>query len=286
VQDELSNVILRGYIELTDCKDALRQVCFASRSIAVANGEAIDIYIPEVDNSKEIESKRILSGMEINQELTSIPGIEFEFYWRFKLHTTKSEIAFFSTEGSVGDYVYVGYGIGVTEVAVQNATIIKQSDVAVLIRLEEQSSGSSGWGVTVERVDRESTEITKYSPSITSSNDRLSKISGSYIYPTDVEAWLQEIYDSISKEKKINCKIASGKTTVKRPSLYGEFLYGEAKYGEKITTESKQDDPVKLGDVLSLPTEYGESFLGIVTRENYKLNSYTLVKNVEIREVS
>ena len=277
----VTNHELEGYMLYDNCKTALEQFCFLLRTMADTSGiNGIRLRRHTNQTSQIIDKKRVLVGSKVTEDYNNIDGVVYEEDAKIFDPAVSPKIltVFSSDSDKLGQVRVIDYGTRLKNVVFDGyKPIIKTSVSALVERVDNGSENSFVYGEEPNLIVKN-----KYSyypnPSIISNVIKVNEIS----LKSDVSmnGFLSSVYSANVNRKKISCKIANKKTVAKKASTYGEYLYGETVYGYNEVIGISYDNPVNIGDLVVIPTEYG-NYRALITSEKYSLNSHQIVKNIE-----
>jgi hypothetical protein len=287
----LEDVKLSGYILYTDCRSALQQVCICAGCIAQVTSDKnkpIKVYIPNSSISQELSKRRVLQGNVENTKKEVLSGVKFTRQNKlFDPNHDKQEILFLGgVDNKVGDMVFIDLGGVARNFIFGNVTPIKVTNVSMLIQLNEITDGGT-WSV-IGYLPSGETQRT-YSYTANDKNYKMASFANLTLVPNDasgIDNMLQRWYNNYVNSRDLNAKVVSTVPQSKIRSKYGEYLYGATLYGYYEVESSENNAPINIGDVVIIPTQYQQSFCGIIEKETYNLNSLTIVKSVELKEVN
>jgi hypothetical protein len=289
IEDSLYDFKVNGYILYTNCLSALQQVCFITQAVAVADGRKVKVYIPSREISQTVDRRRVKQGVKTNTKKELLDGVSRTYEDKLLGPSTENEAVAIIKDGSVGDLRFIDFGEPRQYFTLLGVKPIRMTSVAALVELiDYDSTGGSTRGILARKIVLRETVTRKYIFGEGRYGEfKLAQITGLTLTPSveNIDKTMELWYNSYINKNSMTAKIVNGKYTNKKRSTYGQYLYGESVYGYIDISDTTVHKAVNIGDTISVPTEYGENFVGIVTREKYNLSSSMLVKDIELKEV-
>lgn len=288
---------LSGYLSISTCREALRQVCFACQfAVVTAFNKTLVITKFDDDVKQTIPLNRIMAGQnfEYSERYTSLTlgvhtykktseraeaynadndgaGNNIMIQFSEPLHTL--QIGSYMIDEETGKYFVEDNNYGEILKRGENFALINAREGCVL--------QGQKYSHSVKMKTLEDGSVLSNGKENTVTIDTATLVSDS-----NVDEVLEKCLSYMNRTTKINTKIIEGKTVVyeRRPIKWGEKKWGTFTYGGTVETVSvTEEEPVRLGDVLRVKTEYSGEAEGQLIEQVFNLNGNILVKEAVLQ---
>lgn len=267
IADELSDKTVTGYIPICDCREAVRQICFAIGAVcSTANSDCIKVYTLSDNVMQNVPLSRIRQGQSFDEE-DRITAVKLTAHNYIPIYEETE--AYKAGDSGTGENIFVRFSEPLHDLTITHGTIISSSANFAIINANENCV------LTGQKYDDTVVVHTKNNP-VVSANDleNIAEITdATLINPSNVSEILTKTFDFVSRRSTTKLQIYEGRHRVR----YGEEKYGGAKYGQWIF-----DSVVNTGDVITSETEYLGNVTGRIVSQRYSLNGGILLKECEL----
>ena len=265
-----ADVILSGYIPLTNCREALMQVAFASGVVVdTTNSDKVVVSsLTEPENPQIIRLDRIMQGQSFNDD-TIVTAVELTSH--SYIPTEEIMTAYNAADEGTGDNIVVKFTEPLHSLSITNGNfILKHTNYAII-------TAYNGCVLTgkkydhQQRIHRADNEFAR-SP-ITTEN--VVSIDDANLVSADVAvSLLPKIAEHYFARSEVSLKIVEGKSRIR---------YGKAKYGTTSYMSVTYDTPTKVGEVITCQTEYLGDITGKITKQTFDLSGGIIVKDTQMK---
>lgn len=275
---ELSNDFdgskVSGYIPYTTCREALEQVLFAICAVAnTSESENVKIYKLSDAISQEIPPYRVIRG-QTSTEKGRVSKVEVVSHSYRKTQETVE--VYNASTSQTGEEIFITFSEPLHGLSIKNGTIIESGANHAVI------SASEGCVLTGKRYEH--TMVTKFlkNPLVpaNATENVVSVKDATLVSENNVDNVLNLCYNHIINKSNMNMRIVDGKHVVEgKIARYDEFAYDEMLYDQIIQPTVKYDKPNKLGDLVVVTSETGETKTARITKQ-----SFSLVGNIKVKD--
>ena len=291
IDESLLDKTISGNINLTTCRDALLQICFAVGAYVKCMNGTIYICANKKIAAKKITSSRILQDVNFEKspyvskiiiEEIGKPIYDSSDTILFSHYSTKGEIyeQFFPKAYARFDLEIEGGSISTTDY-----DILEQS--ARFIKIKFNMTSKKPFVYTGrEIVDYARTIKAKENPLPQQGSEKKEIIinTATLVNQYNSEAVLNTVFSFLTSPQKISCKIVEGKHVQEGDFYkYGEAKYGAIKYGERKPSIITYDEPVHVGDTVEVDLGKLGVQTKLVKKQTYTLNSSIIVKECTLQ---
>ena len=294
ISGDFSGKVISGWIPNTNCRTALMHVLFSIGAVVnTANSDVVEIFSLSDEISQEIPLERIMQGQSFEDE-EIVTGVEISAH-NFK-ESTKEYITVYDASESGGENILVLFNEPLH--TLQVGRITKDEDGEFFVKDDSmglvRSSGANHAVINIADggvligYKYEHTTISKVLKSeVISANDieNVVQISdATLVNSSNIGDILDRCYNHVANKKISKMKIIEGKHEIE--AKYGRVKYGQVKYGQGFFAgESvfEYDQPINLGEKITVSTEYLGQKTGRITKQSFSLNGGIIVKDVELR---
>ena len=278
-----------GYIPYTSCREALKQVCFASGGVVdTSNSDKVRVIRLSDDVTQTISLERIRQGQNFNfDKKATVVELTYHSY-----NTSTTEITTLYETGSGEDEAETGlvykpsepmadYTVRKATGDAAGGTIIFEHVNYVIFDIQENSV------LKARKYIHSSLVKSKTNPDVlqTDPDNIISITNATLVNKRNVDETLERCYNYYKEPSYVNLKIIEGKKEVEIGyAKYGEAKYGEALYGVETKSRAVVSDPTtKVGDVVISQTECLGDVKGRILKQTYTLNGNILVKDSRLK---
>lgn len=262
IDESVPNDTVSGYIPYTTCRNALMQVAFAIQAVVdTSNSDVIRVYSINTESKQTIPLKRIMQGQNFTDE-DRVTRVEVTAH----LYNMSSEsVELYSADKSgIGDNIFIKFSEPIYNLSITNGKILQSGTNFAVI--------NANIGCVLVGNKYEHTTLTKSmeNPLVLSTDieNVVSVESATLVSRSNIDKVLEECYNYfITKERTINLKIVEGK------HVYGETLPSVVTY----------DEPVNVGETITVQTEYLGDIEGVVMKQSFNLNGGIIIKDTTMR---
>lgn len=274
------NINLVGYIPYTTCREALMQVCFAMGVVAdTTNAGVVKLYSLNETLTQTIPKERIMQGQNF-EKATRVTAVEVVSHAYVEANTTIT--AYDATKSGVGDNILVVFSEPLHDLSITNGNFavdeneneLKHTNYAIINAKENCVLTGSQYNHTTVTKSMKNTDAKE-----TDIQNIVSVQNATLVSASNIDKVLSMCYNHIIRDTTVNMKIIEGKHETAGGVYYGRGIYGEAKYSTMISQGVTTDDPVNVGDTITVETEYLGDITGVVTKQSFNLNGGIIVKD-------
>ena len=284
IDSALNDSVISGHIPICDCREAVRQICFAIGAVCTTSNRK-NVYIYKLSNeiTQTIPLSRIRQGQSfsIEDRVTEVRVTAHSF----EKMITQTEL-YKADESGIGDEIFVQFSAPMYNLTIKNGEILKNSDNSLkssanyaIIKAE------AGCVLKGYEYGDVATVYTKRNDiiSISDLENVVEVTDATLVTAANVNQVLDRVFNNAIKTNGTNLKIYEGKT--RKPdtgAIYGAGIYGIAKYGVVEKGGFEYDSIVNLGDIITAETEYLGNVTGRIKSQRYSLNGGIIVKECEM----
>lgn len=257
VSEDLLQKTVTGHIPICDCREAVRQICFAIGAVcSTANSDKVDIYTMSDTIKDTVDLSRIRQGQSFDEE-DRVTAVKLAAH-NYKAISESTE-AYRASDSGTGDNILVQFSEPLHDLTISGGTILKSSANYAMIK------ANAGCVLTGKKYEDTTTVYTKNNPIVSASDlENVIEITdATLVNKFNAEDILLKAFNCLIKRNTTKLKINEG------------YSYGENE--EKIF-----DSIVNVGDVITAETEYLGTITGRIISERFNLNGGILVKECEL----
>lgn len=258
ISDDFTDSVVTGYIPYTTCREALMQVCFAIGAVAdTSNSSTVDIYKLESDVSQTIPLNRILQGQSVSTD-TRVSTVTVKSH----AYATSSEslTAYDSSKSGTGKNILVTFSEPLHSLTITNGEILESGTNYARINADSNCvlAGKKYYHITAA--------YSMNNPNITESDvaNEVSVDSATLVSGNNILDVLERVFNWAIKETTVSADIVEGKHENENEDGY------------------TYDEPVDVGDFITVKTSYLGDMTGRVTKQTYNLNGGIIIKKSTI----
>lgn len=258
IDESLKNVFLSGYIPYTNCRTALQQVAFASRSIVdTSNSENVKVRIINDVVSSKIKLDRIYLGQKVEQE-DEVTAVEVAGYiYNTPLESEPAEELYRVGEetGTIELRFTEPILAGTLEIEGDEITLEEAHPNYVIMTVTKGAGNSilKGKRYKKSEIIKRKTNANALSTDI----PRIIKIQdATLVSSNNIDSVLEMCYNYYVNRNRITMKVAERKNV--------------------------DSDVINAGDYIETETEFFGDMFGYVERQSYNLNKGITVKDITI----
>lgn len=284
VDTALNNAIISGHIPICDCREAVRQICFAIGAVCTtANRDNVYIYKLSNNITQTIPLSRIQQGQSFNTEdrVTEVRVTSHSFW--ISIETTN---LYEANESGTGDEIFVQFSAPMANLIINNGEILKNEDNTLKCSANYAIIKAEEGCVLKGNEYKDATTVYTKRNNIISVNDLENIIEvtdATLVTKNNVDEVITSVFNNAIKTNGTSLKIYEGKS--RKPdtgAIYGYGIYGGAKYGVVEKGGFEYDSIVNLGDIITAETEYLGNVTGRIKSQRYSLNGGIIVKECEM----
>jgi hypothetical protein len=249
VDDIFEDELVTGYIPYTTCRQALMQVAFAIQAaVDTSNSDIVKIFALDNTTSQSVPLSRIMQGQSFQDE-ESITGVELTAH----AYTPISNIVkvYDAKESGIGENVFVKFSEPLHDLSITNGEIVDFGTNYAVINAD------SGCQLNGQKYDHATRTKRKNNPLVLA-ND-IPKIvaieNATLISASNIDKVLEKCYNYLVITNQVNLDIV----------------------------ENKNNDPVNVGDLINVETEYSGDVNGRVIKQSFNLNGGIIIKKTTMR---
>lgn len=272
-----------GRIPYTTCREALMQVAFATGWIVDTSESAvINVYELSDEISQNIPLKRILQGQSFEEEtkITAVEVVAHLYEASTDLSGMEQVILYDASKNGAGRNIRLVYDKPMYWTYIYNGEMLESSANHAVFNI------NAGGTLIGYPYNYTTFKRTKANPSVTDTDieNVIVVQNATLVSLQNVDEVLERCYNHYISNKKIRLKIVEGKHEEEAETTnyakYGEALYGSFIYGGQ--TVSTNDQPTKVGEMITCDTEYLGSLVGRITKQTFNLNGNIIIKDTEM----
>ena len=257
ISSDLEQKTVSGHISICDCREAVRQICFAIGAVcSTADSDKVNIYTISSAIKDTVPLSRIRQGQSFDEEdrVTAV-SISAHNYKQI----SESVDAYKAIDSGTGDNIMVTFSEPLHDLAISGGQILKSSANYAVIK------ANSGCVLTGKKYEDITTVYTKVNPVVSASDlENIIEITDAMLVNnSNAEIILSKVYDYLIKRNTTKLTINEG--------------YSYTDSGDVVF-----DSVVKPGDIITAETEYLGTVTGRITSERFNLNGRILVKECEM----
>lgn len=280
IDDAIQNEFVSGYIPYTTCREALRQVAFATqRVVDTSNIDVVNVYTLDDSLKQHIPLERIMQGQSFSEDevVTSVELVEHSY-----VRKDEDVVVYSADESGEGENIFIVFQEPIHTLTISNGSIVESGENYAIINAESQCV------LMGKKYDHITTSKTKRNESVLSGTIEKNILinSATLISSLNVANVLDMCYNYITKKNRARMKIIEGvHERDDAQSIYGSSVYGVSKYKSKISTLSDYywDIPTNVGKNISFETEYLGNIIGRIVNQTFNLNGGIIIKDTVVR---
>ena len=269
---------ISGHIPYTNCREALKQICFAiGASIKTSCLDFVYVFKPSDSVSQTLPESRVMVGQDSSED-GIITAVEMTYH-EYKPNAEES-IVYSAEEDGVGEGLFIIFSEPLHDLSIQNGEILSYGSNHAVI------NASIGAVLRGKKYDHVKTTKTKRNPVVSSADleNVVSVKDATLVSRSNVDKILNLCYNEIVGKRDINLKIIDGKHNVDQGIVkFGEKKYGSFKYGEEKKPLVIYDEPTDVGDIVNAPTDIFGRVEGRIVKQSFSLAGGILVKDSVLR---
>lgn len=258
IESNVEDKSVTGLIQYTTTRDALMQVCFAIQAVIDTSGSA-NLVIKNLndDTAHLIPRERIATGQSFTNE-SKVTSVEVSYHMYGQLLSGRDEL-YNADESGTGTEIEIIFSQPYTQLSITNGTIIESSANYAIIDAYDSCvlKGYQLWHTEIP-VRKDNPKKKAAEP-----ENVISINSATLVSKDNIDDVLEKCYNYLVVNNAIQCNIIEGKTVVD-----GGLV---------------NDEPVSLGDVLEVETEYLGTQTKRLISQSFSLNGNILSKECELR---
>lgn len=271
---------LDGYIPYGNCREALQQVCFACNCTVVTSGFSIVKVCDAIaaGSTQEVPQERIMQGITFTDD-DPITSIQLTAH-KYTPDTEEME-AYNAKRSGTGKGIFVVFSEPLWSLEITGGTIENSTTNTATINATSESCILTGKRFKHDTIVK---ELTEKNISANAVKNVRTITSATLVSSSNVDDVLENCYNWLTRRKSTKAKIVEGKTvTYGKLIKWGELPWGTFKWGDNHPDIIKYDDPVGLGDTISVNSDYLGKVEGVLVSQSYNLNGNIIVKQVELK---
>lgn len=282
-------------------RSLVQELCFAGfqKNVFINTAESENLQIKNLDDNikQKIEKKRILE-IQDEEETEPITSLDLEYLSTKSVPTTElknwERAKTISPTIKHGETIKYTHPRKVGEWDVYESVSLRDAWITVLddYSIEFSFDSDTVYDVYINVREYKYEEITEvvyetlYNEEVEFREgfENPAKIRSALITEKAAPQIATKCYNWYIKNPPTKLKIVEGKHVLGGEYIkWGQKKWGTFKYGEKTVKVITYDEPVQLGDMIEVETDYGDNLVGRVVRQEYNLNGGIIVKDVTIR---
>lgn len=251
LDDSLRYKPIQGRIPITSCREALMQVCFAIGAVADTSGREDVLIYPLSDELKqEIPLNRIMQGQSISNE-TKMTAFELTAHEYIK--TEENIVLYEAEESGNGENIFIKFSQPVHSLSITDGSVISEPNANYAVINAGENCVLSG-----KKYEHNQIVKRKKNPLVLSSDTEniISVNNATLISPKNIDNVLERCYNYFANLDTVDAKIV----------------------------ERRTDEPVKLGDLIGVATEFSGTITGRSIKQSYNLNGGIIVKDTIVKQ--
>lgn len=257
---DFDNALLSGYIPYTSCRNALMQVAFAIQAVInTSESSVVNIDVLDDETKQTIPLNRIMQGQNFNQS-EIVTGVEITAH---KYRPISEEIIVYdASESGVGENIEIVFSEPLHDLTITDGEILSSGTNFAIINANTNCA-------LVGQKYRHTTYIKKVESSTNQNNAKniVSIKDATLVSLRNIDNVLEKCYNWLTRTNSTNLKVVEGK---------------HVEYSENGNVVS-YDEPIKLGEVIKVETQYMGVVEGKVIKQSYNLNGGIIVKDTVIK---
>jgi hypothetical protein len=280
IDDSIQNEFVSGHIPYTTCREALRQVAFATqRVVDTSNSDVVNVYTLDDSLKQQISLERIMQGQSFSEDevVTSVELVEHSY-----VKKDDDVVVYSAEESGEGENIFIVFQEPVHSLTISNGSILESGENYSIINAEPQCV------LMGKKYDHITTSKTKRNESVLAATIEKNVLinSATLISSLNVANVLDMCYNYITKKNSATMKIIEGVHERKSSdSIYGSSNYGVSKYKNAIVPliDYYWDMPTNVSDNIMVETEYMGYLTGRIVKQTFNLNGGIIVKDSVVR---
>jgi hypothetical protein len=256
IDEALKDEVVSGYIPFTDCREALKQVLFATGRVARSK-DVVEVFVLSKNVKQKIGLNRMRQGFSTEEE-EMVTGVEVSCHAYYPI--TESVMLYNAQKSGFGENVFVKFTEPCHNLSISNGTILESGVNYAIITIEENGE------LTGEKYQHETFKKSKMveGASFYDTPNIISIEKATLVSLANVDNVLDLCYNYYVNRKTINAQIIDGK----RRNENGELV---------------NDVANEMGDFIEIETEYKGVLSGTISEQRYSLNGNILSKKTVIK---
>ena len=280
IDDAIQNEFVSGHIPYTSCREALRQVAFATqRVVDTSNSDVVNVYTLDDSLKQHISLERIMQCQSFSEDevVTSVELVEHSY-----VKKDDDVVVYSAEESGEGENIFIVFQEPIHTLTISNGSIVESGENYAIINAESQCV------LMGKKYDHITTSKTKRNESVLAATIEKNVLinSATLVSSLNVANVLDMCYNYITKKNSARMKIIEGvHERDNTQSIYGSSVYGVSKYKSKISTLSDYywDIPTNVGENISFETEYLGNIIGRIVNQTFNLNGGIIIKDTVVR---
>lgn len=278
IDETLDGLSVTGYIPFTTCREALKQVVFATGAVVdTSNSDKVKVYMLSDELTQTIPLERIMQGQNFDDEDT-VTGVEviYHSYWQ----GNESTELYNAEESGTGESIFVKFSEPIHSLSVLNGEILTEHVNYAVINAND---GCKLTGIKYIH----GTQTKRQNKSLVLANE-IEKIvaveNATLVSAANIDSVLTRCFEWLTKNNTVNLKIVEGKHVTGGDIVkFGEVKFGEIKFGGETEKVVTYDEAVNVGDIIECATEYLGNLKGRVIKETFTLNGGIIIKEAVMK---
>lgn len=280
IDDRLKNILIHGVLGITKCREALRQVCFASGAVCdTANTDVLKVYLPSDLSSQRLSKYRVARDQSIDttSRVTKVT-LEYQDYFVDSMNSDRT-VLYSAAESGTGENIKIYFD---NPVYADSITIIDDEgdnwDECIHVRATNYAvfdMPHKPLKLVAWELSSRTKEISKQIDNllINDTRNEVSISGGTLVGSSNASEVLDRCFNYLEKNNSAAIKILESQHVIR----FGNVRYGEVNYSQFLN-----DKPVNAGDVIEFPTEYKGNITGKIISERFNLNGNIILKECDV----
>lgn len=250
IAESLNGKTVSGYIPFTSCREALMLVLFAIGAVADTSGtDVVRVFELSEDVKHILPQRRVMQGQTWKKEsrVTAVEVYEHQY-----TQSSESTVLYEAKKAGAGTNIMVAFSEPYWELTITNGTIKESGDNYAIIDANNANCVLRGKKYVHAKILHRRTNPLLLS---TDSERIISVDNATLVSRNNIDTVLDMCYNYYTNSSTVSSKI------VERPS----------------------DIPTKVGDMVSIATEYSGQIVGRIISQSYTLGGGVIVKESEIQ---
>lgn len=275
IADSLAKKTVTGHIPVCDCREAVRQICYAIGAVvSTANSDTVKIFELSNDVTQVIPLTRIRQGQSFDEDdrVTAVRVVSHSY-----AKSEESTEVYNADKSGTGDEILVQFSEPFHDLSITNGEILKNEDSTPKSSANYAIiKANTGCVLTGKKYVDTTAAYTRQNPIVSASDlENIVEVTdATLVSPANVSDVLEKTYNNAIKRTTTQLKINEG---------YDYVKWGDAKWGTFKWNGKRFDTVIEPGDVVTSETEYLGNVTGRIVSERYNCNGYILVKECELK---
>ena len=275
IADSLAEKTVTGHIPVCDCREAVRQICYAIGAVvSTANSDTVKIFEPSNDVTQVIPLTRIRQGQSFDEDdrVTAVRVVSHSY-----AKSEESTEVYNAEKSGTGDEILVQFSEPFHDLSITNGEILKNEDNTLKSSANYAIiKANTGCVLTGKKYVDTTAAYTRQNPIVSASDlENIVEVTdATLVNPANVSDVLEKTYNNAIKRTTTQLKINEG---------YDHVKWGDGKWGAFKWSGKRFDTVIEPGDVVTSETEYLGNVTGRIVSERYNCNGYILVKECELK---